>query len=351
MARDYYEVLGLTKGANESEIKKAYRKLVMKHHPDKGGDETKFKEIAEAYETLSDPEKKSNYDRYGHAGKNMNHRASTGGGFGGMSMEDIMNEFGFSTNPFGNARKQKVGRDRQFNVRVTLEEINKGVSKSFKYKRNVPCNTCNGSGGKDVETCPSCNGKGFTIKQMITQMGVMNTQTTCQLCGGEGKIIKTPCSDCNGKGVRYVEESVSVDIPKGAQDGAGLQYAGMGDAIKGGHPGSLFIRITITPHKEFVREGNDLKYNLKLKYHQLILGDKVEVPTIDGGKIRVTIPEYSNIGDNLRVIGKGLPIMNTDNKGNMIIYLDMDIPTKVEGEELELIKKMKKLNENVESTE
>lgn len=346
MARDYYEVLGLKKGATDSEIKKAYRKLVMKHHPDKGGDEEKFKEIAEAYETLSNVEKKANYDIYGHAGRNMHHGRHPGGGFsGGMTMEDLMNEFGFGAG--FNRQREKRGHDISFNIKITLEDVFNGANKKFKYNRKAACTTCNGEGGSGKTTCHGCGGRGFQVRQVRTPMGIMNTQTQCQVCLGEGEVLTDTCGTCNGRGVDTKEEMVSVEIPRGITEQNTLQYAGMGNAIKGGMPGSLFIKISLLSHEHFVRDGNDLKYNLKLTYPQLVLGDKVEIPTIEGNKIRVTVPKYSNIGDNLRISEKGLYLMNTENRGSMIIILDIKMPTNIEGEELKLVEGLKKIQEGV----
>lgn len=339
MDNDYYKLLGLKKDATESEIKKAYRKLALTHHPDKGGDENKFKEIAEAYEVLSNPDKKSNYDKYGHNGVKQGSRAW------GMSMEDFMSEFGHRNYN----RSKKRGSDMQINIKITLEDVYRGVNKSFKYKRTAPCNPCNGEGGTGKQTCSNCGGRGVVIHQMVTNIGVINSQTTCNVCSGTGSTYKDVCNSCNGSGVEIKEEIVNVEIPAGIHDGSTLQYNGMGNAIKGGIPGSLFIVVHILPHKDFIREGNDLKYNLKLKYHQLVLGDKVEIPTINGSKIRIDIPKYSKTGDNLRIIKKGLTPMNSETPGNMIAVLDIEIPSELNNEELELIEKLKNLHKGVDN--
>lgn len=343
MDNDYYNVLGIKKDATESEIKKAYRKLALVHHPDKGGDETKFKEIAEAYEVLSDPEKKSNYDKYGHNSVKQGSRAYDT--YGSMSMEDFMREFGYRNYN----RNKKRGSDMQINVKITLEDVYQGVNKSFKYKRTVPCNPCSGEGGTGKETCSNCGGRGVVIQQMVTNIGVINSQTTCNVCSGTGSTYKDVCESCNGNGIDIKEEIVNVEIPAGIHDGSTLQYNGMGNYVKGGLPGSLFVVIHVLSHKDFIRNGNDLKYNLKLKYHQLILGDKVEIPTINGSKIRIDVPKYSKVGDNLRINGKGLKSVNSTLYGNMIIVLDIEIPSEVNGEELELIEKLKKIHEGVDS--
>ena len=347
MVRDYYEILGLKKGATDKEIKKAYRKLAMEHHPDKGGDENLFKEISEANETLSDKVKKDNYDKYGHTKQRPMQ--------GGVNMEDMMNHFGggmggnpFGGNPFGGHR-EKRGQDIIFNMKITLEEVFNGATKQFKYKRKAACVSCNGAGGTDKQVCGTCDGRGFVITQQMTPMGNFQTQRTCPTCQGEGNVVKKVCNSCKGVGVGNKEELITVNIPKGITEQETLQYSGMGNAIKGGTPGSLLIKINIASHEDFVISGNDLKYQLKLSYPQLVMGDKVEVPTIEGGKIRVTIPEYSKIGDNLRIINKGLNNIRNNFRGAMIIILDIEMPTNIEGEELELIKKLKKIHEGVET--
>lgn len=351
MARDYYEVLGLKKGATDKEIKKAYRKLVMKHHPDKGGDEKVFKEISEANEVLSDKSKRESYDRYGHTNQRA---AQQGGGFGGgfgggMTMEDLMNEFGFGGGPFGGRPREKRGQDIVFNMRITLEDSFNGVTKKFKYKRTSACGSCNGAGGTDEQTCSACRGSGSVMQQRQTPMGVMNAQIPCHTCAGEGKTMKNVCSPCGGKGVKHDDEIVSVDIPRGLSEQETLQYAGMGNAIRGGVPGSLLIKVSIQNHKDFVKAGTDLIHNLNLNYSQLVIGDKVEVPTIDGGKIRVVIPKYSKLGDKLRITDKGLYNTRNEFRGSMIIILGIEMPTLIEGEELELIEKLKKLKEGVDT--
>jgi len=345
MNKDYYRILGVNRNATDSEIKKSYRKLAMENHPDKGGDDNKFKEIAEAYEILSNPEKKLNYDKYGHNGRNMNSGSQAYDTYGGMSMNDFMREFGYRRN----GERVKRGSDMQINIKLTLEDVYQGVNKTFKYKRLVICQRCDGEGGTEKETCPNCNGRGIINKQIVTNMGVFNTQVTCNTCSGTGRIIKNVCDNCNGNGVEFKEEMVNVEIPSGITDGSTLQYNGMGNTIKGGIPGSLFIVVHILQHKDFTRDGNDLKYNLKLKYHQLVLGDKVEIPTINGTKIRIDIPKYSKTGDNLRISKKGLIPMKSETPGNMIVVLDIEMPSEVNNEELELIEKLKNFHKGVDN--
>tara|TARA_R110000803_G_scaffold74903_4_gene139081 strand:+ start:9675 stop:10766 length:1092 start_codon:yes stop_codon:yes gene_type:complete len=360
MVKDYYKIMGMSESDKKlsdkefaTKLKKQYRSLSKKYHPDMNpGDkeaEEKFKEAAEANETLSDKVKKDNYDKFGHTGQ----RPTQGGGFGGgMSAEDLMNNFNFGgrsgRNPFGGQR-EKRGQDILFNMKVTLEDVFNGITKKFKYNRKSACGSCNGAGGANEETCSSCGGNGFVIQQTRTPMGIMNSQTTCHICHGEGKNMKDTCNTCDGRGVDNKEEIISINIPKGISEQESLQYAGMGNAIKGGTPGSLIIKVTISSHKHFTRSGDDIKYHLKLNYSQLVIGDKVEVPTIEGSKIRVTIPEYSKVGDNLRINDKGLNNLRNKSRGAMIIILDIEMPTNVEGEELELVKKLKKLYEGVET--
>lgn len=344
MSKDFYSILGVDKNATDSEIKKAYRKLSKEYHPDVNPDgEEKFKEIAEAYDTLSDKTKRANYDRFGSGGPR-------GGGnpFGGRSMEDIMSEFGFGggSNPFSKQR-QRRGHDLVINVKITLEEAHNGVIKKFKYRRNAPCMTCNADGGTDKKRCTKCNGTGSLMYVVNTPMSQMRNVQECDVCEGSGEIFENVCGTCHGRGIENKEEMVEANIPKGIRDGDGLEYAGMGHGVKKGIAGRLIVKIFITKHDDFVRSGDDLRYTLKLKYPQLVLGDKVEIPTIDGGKIRVTVPAYSNVGDNLRIVNKGLNKLNTNLRGDMIIVLDIDMPKILDDDEKELIIKMKKFHEEV----
>lgn len=341
MSKDYYGILGIEKNATESDIKKAYRKLSKKYHPDVNPDgEEKFKDIAEAYDILSDSNKRANYDRFGSA----NPRG--GNPFGGQSMEDIMREFGFGRgrNPF-TKREQSRGHDLVINVRINLEEVFNGVTKKFKYRRNAPCMTCNSDGGTGKKTCPKCKGNGSIMNVINTPLGQMRQVIDCDQCGGSGSVVENICGTCHGNGTINKEEIVEVMIPKGVKDGDTMEYLGMGHGIKQGTPGKLLIKTFINKHDDFTRNGDDIKHNLKLTYPQLVLGDKVEVPTIDGKKIRVTVPKYSNIGDNLRVVNKGLFKYNSNVRGDMIIILDIDMPSKINDSEKKLIEKLKNIHE------
>jgi len=351
--RDYYKVLGLDKSASDSEVKKAYRKMAIKYHPDKNPDdkesENKFKEAAEAYETLSNKEKREVYDAYGHNGPgnqgNQGHQ-------GGQNMNDIFSSMFGGRDPFNRQReRQRKGQDLILNIRISLEDIFNGSTKKFKYKRNTPCGTCDGAGGKNERNCPTCQGRGHVITHINTQMGVMQQMTECGNCKSIGKIVDDVCNTCNGHGVNLKEEVIEVKTPHGVSDSDTLQYVGMGHGIKSGPSGNLLIRLTTTNHKDFIRNGYDLRYTLKSSYHQLVLGDKIEVPTIEGRNIKITIPEYSKIGDALRITNKGLKHKKSQKRGDMIIILDIEMPTKLSDVERETIEKLKKIGEGVETLE
>jgi molecular chaperone DnaJ len=340
--RDYYEILGIKKGASADEIKKAYRKLAKEHHPDKGGDENTFKEISEAYEVLSDPTKKSDYDRFGH-NKNTNN-------FGGFR-----NPFAGGRNPFTagfDDVKVRVGQDMSLLIKLTLEEIYAGVKKSYNYKRNVSCDSCNGHGGEDTIDCSACGGSGQVIQVFNTPIGQIHQTMTCTSCAGIGKTYKNECKTCKGSGLKNVTETIEVNIPPGVQEGMTFSMQGKGHGVKSGTEGDLHIKIMELPHNTYTRAGADLKMNLKLSYPQLVLGDKVEIKTIDGTKIRVTIPEYSDVGNNLRIPFKGTKLYGKDNRGDLLITLGVDMPKELDDESKSLIIDLKeKLEKNIASKE
>lgn len=343
MSNDYYTILGVDRNADDNTIKKAYRKLAIKYHPDKNPDnkeaEEKFKEIAEAFDVLSNKDKRANYDRFGSA----NPRG------GGPSMDDIFSHFGFNTGGGFGQRKQRRGQDLMLNINVTLDEVFTGVIKKFKYRRNSKCEPCDGMGGTGRKTCGNCGGRGSIVRAFQTPMGIMQQMFDCDECDMTGFIVDNICNSCRGMGIIGSEELVEIQIPKSINDGSTLDYIGMGHAIKNGTTGKLIIRITVKSHKDFVRNGNDLRYNLKLNYEQLVLGDKVEIGTIEKNNIRITIPKYSKIGDNLRITNKGLVIPNTDKRGDMIVILDINMPSNINEEEENLLKEIKNLHEGVAS--
>lgn len=354
MSKNYYEILGVGRNASDDEIKKAYRSLSKKYHPDLNPNnkeaEDKFKEIASAYETLSDKDKRANYDRFGSEGPRM------GGGnpFGGHNMEDIMREFGFGggNNPFGNRNQTRFGQNLVLNLALKLEDVHNGIFKKIKYKRNSPCKSCNSNGGFDKKTCTVCNGTGQRMYIHNTPIGQMRQFVDCDACGTHGHTFDKKCEPCNGSGViNNEEELIDLTIPPGVKDGDVMEYRGMGHATRGGSSGNLLIKFFIERHPNFVRNGDDLRFNLKLKYPQMVLGDKVEIPTIDGSDIRINIPPYSNVGDNLRIVGKGLKRYNIEGRGDMMVILEIEMPTNITDEEKELLIELKKIQNSVASKE
>ncbi len=360
--RDYYEILGVAKTATADEIKKAYRKVAMQFHPDRNpGDkaaEEKFKEAAEAYEILSDTDKKAQYDRYGHAGVSGNGRGGFGGGAGGMNMDDIFSQFGdvFGEDMFGSffGGQQRGGRGGQrsrgtrgSNLRVklklTYEEIAKGVTKNIKVKKHVVCTTCSGSGAKDkgsVQSCGSCGGSGQVRRVQNTFLGQMQTVTTCPTCNGEGSTITVKCGNCKGEGRVYGEETVSIDIPAGVQEGMQLSITGRGNAgERGGSTGDLIILIEEEPHKELHREGLNVAYELHLSFTDAVFGTQIEVPTIDG-RAKIKIPAGTQSGKIFRLKGKGFPAVNSYEKGDQLVQVNVWTPQHVSAEEKALLEKM-----------
>ena len=355
--RDYYEVLEVAKTATVEEIKKAYRKKAIQYHPDKNpGDkeaEEKFKEAAEAYEVLSDPDKRSRYDQFGHQGVN----GGFGGGFGGggMSMEDIFSHFGdifggsfggfggFSSGGSRSRRRTNRGSDLRVKVMLTLKEIATGVEKKIKVKKYVSCKACNGTGaekGTSYTTCSTCNGSGVVTRVQQTILGAMQSTTTCPTCGGEGRIITKKCPECNGEGVRLEEEVITLNIPAGVADGMQLSMSGKGNAARhGGVNGDLLILIEEEPHPELLRDENDLIYNLLLNFSTAALGGTVEVPTIDG-KAKVKIDAGTQPGKVLRLRGKGLPSVNRYGVGDLLVNVSVYVPESLNTEEKRTIEKL-----------
>ena len=365
--RDYYEILEVTKTATVEEIKKAYRKKAIQYHPDKNpGDkeaEEKFKEAAEAYDVLSNPEKRSRYDQFGHAG--VSGAAGNGGPFGGfggegMSMDDIFSMFGdifggrgggfgggfggFSGFGGGGSQQRRYrGSDLRVKVKLTLKEISTGVEKKFKLKKYVPCDQCHGTGAEGdggSETCPTCKGSGSVIRNQQTILGTMQTRVTCSTCGGEGKIIKNKCKKCGGDGIIYGEEVVSVKIPAGVAEGMQLSMGGKGNAGKHyGVAGDLLILVEVEPHQDLIRDENDLIYNLLLSFPTAALGGAVEIPTIDG-KVKVKIDSGTQPGKVLRLRGKGLPNVNGYGTGDLLVNISIYVPEALNKEEKSTLEKM-----------
>lgn len=355
--RDYYEVLGVSKSADATEIKKAYRKLALKYHPDKNpGDkeaEEKFKGAAEAYDVLSNEEKKRRYDQFGHAGVGG---AGQGGFGGGMSMDDIFSQFGDIFGSFGgfsgfggfgggrSARRVNRGTNLRVKVKMNLQEIATGIEKKIKVKKYVACQHCNGTGAKDgksYSTCSTCKGSGQVTRVQNTILGAMQTTSTCPTCEGEGKIINEKCTFCNGEGVLMSEEVISINIPAGVGEGMQLSLSGKGNAARrGGVNGDLIVLIEEEEHPELVRDGNDLLYNVFIGYPEAVLGETVEIPTIEG-KVKVKIEAGTQPGKILRLRGKGLPDVNGYGKGDLLAKVNVWIPKNLSKDEKKLVEKMK----------
>ncbi|HNX44362.1 MAG TPA: molecular chaperone DnaJ [Bacteroidales bacterium] len=353
--RDYYEVLGLSKGASADEIKKAYRQMALKYHPDKNPNnkeaEDKFKEAAEAYEVLSDADKRKRYDQYGHEGlKN---------GFGGFqeftNMEDIFSQFGdIFGSAFGGAfsgfggggrqhRRVNRGTNLRVKVRLTLEEINTGVEKKLKVNKYVQCQHCHGTGsqgGASFSTCSTCRGTGQVSHITSTFLGQMQTTSTCPACGGEGHIIQNKCVHCAGNGIVKGEEIITVDIPAGVSEGIQLSMNGKGNAAaRSGIPGDLIIQIEEARHDELQRDGNNLLYDLFISFPDSALGTTVEVPTLDG-KARIKIDPGTQAGKVLRLKGKGLPSLNSYGKGDLLITINIWTPKNLSRSEREILEQL-----------
>lgn len=352
--RDYYEVLGVNKTASEDEIKKAYRKIAIKYHPDRNpGDkqaEEKFKEAAEAYDVLHDPQKRQQYDQFGFDGP-------MGGGFGGfgagsMNMDDIFSMFGdiFGGHGFGGfggggqrRPQQHRGSDLRLKVRLTLEEINKGVTKKFKVRKDIPCAHCHGTGaenGSGTEQCPTCHGSGIITHTTQSIYGMMQTQGVCPTCNGEGQVIKNKCHECGGKGIIKGEEVVEIKIPAGVAEGMVVNVPGKGNAGQhNGVNGDIQVYIEEIESDIFIRDGNNLVYNLLLDFPTAALGGELEIPTIEGSKLKIKIDGGTQPGKTLRLRGKGLPAIQGygTGHGDLVVNISVYVPKTLSREEKEAI--------------
>ncbi len=356
--RDYYEVLGVSREATIEEIKKAYRKIALKYHPDRNlGDkeaEEKFKEAAEAYSVLSDPDKRRRYDQFGHAGVG----GVGGSGFDGMNMDDIFSSFGdifgdiFGSGfggGFGGRRGSRKRVNKGSNIRITLsltlEEIAKGVTKKIKIKKYVACSHCNGTGAKNgtaFKTCPTCHGSGMVTQVHSSFFGRVQTTSACPTCGGEGRLISENCSYCNGEGVIKKEEIFEINIPAGVEDGMQLRYQGKGNAPKrGGINGDLIVEIKEKEHPHFIRDGENLHYDLHLSFVDAALGTQVEIPTLDG-KVKIKIEPGTQPSKILRLRGKGLPVYGRRDKGDLFVNVNVWVPKKLSKEERQILEKLGK---------
>ena len=358
--RDYYEVLGVDKNVSPEDLKKAYRKLALKYHPDRNpGDkeaEEKFKEAAEAYDVLSNTDKKARYDQFGHAG------LEGAGGFSGqgMSMDDIFSSFGsifgdlfgggggFSFGGFGDARGRGAARptsrgsNLRIKVKLTLEEIDQGVEKKIKVNKYVPCKTCGGTGARNnsFETCSHCHGTGVVTEVRQSLFGHMQTQSVCPYCGGKGKIIKDKCHDCHGDGIVKAEDIMTIKIPAGVSDGMQLSMRGQGNAApQGGVNGDLIIQVEEIPHELFERQENNLFYNAFITFADAAMGASIEIPTLSG-KVRVKIEQGTPSGKVIRLKGKGLPDLNGYSRGDLLVSINVWVPKSLTKEEKAILSQL-----------
>lgn len=356
--RDYYEILGVDRNATEAEIKKAYRQMAIKFHPDKNPGnkeaEEKFKEAAEAYEVLSNADKKARYDRFGHQGM-----GGAGGG-GGMNMDDIFSNFGdifgegspfegfFGGGRSSGGRRQKVGSSIRIKVELTIQEIATGVEKKLKVRKQVSCDTCSGKGAKDstgVKTCGTCGGSGAVRRVQQSFLGQIATTTTCPTCQGEGSTITNKCGSCSGSGKMMGEEVVTVKIPAGVGDGMQMTVNGKGNAAeRGGIPGDLIIQFEEKEDPLLKRDGNNILYECFISFPDAVTGITVEIPTVDG-RAKIPIKAGTQAGEILRLRGKGLPVLNGYGKGDQLVHINIWTPQKLSAEEKVIIEKLK-LSEN-----
>jgi len=355
--RDYYEILGVEKNASEQEVKKAYRKMALKYHPDKNPDdpkaESKFKEAAEAYEVLSNAEKKGRYDQFGHAGMR-----NGGGGFsgGGMSMDDIFSQFGdifggafggafsgFSGGRTQSRRRVNRGSNIRVKVALTLQEISNGVEKKIKVNKYIGCKSCDGSGARNASsfgTCNTCHGTGQVVQVTNTFLGQMQTASTCPSCHGEGKSITDKCPQCAGQGVSRGEDIISLNIPAGVEEGMQLSVTGKGNAgARGGIPGDLLVLIEEKPHPELIRDGHNLLVEKYISISEAALGSSVEVPTIDA-KARIKLQAGTPAGKVMRLRGKGLPDVNGYGRGDLLVTINVWIPKELTKEEKGIMERL-----------
>lgn len=349
--RDYYEVLGVDKNASMDEIKKAYRKCAIEFHPDKNQDKTeeekkiaeeKFKEAAEANEVLSDPNKRAEYDQFGFAGRGGN----------GMNMDDIMEQvmrnmgspFG---SQFGNYRQVQRGSDIRITLLISFEDVFNGSHKTGKYKRNVKCPDCGGKGAineNNIKTCPYCKGTGMLREVMSQGNMIFQSEHPCQHCQATGRMITDPCKKCHGNGIITIEESIEIDVPKGVEENMAITFRNMGNAVQGdGISGNLIAVIKIKPHSIFDRQGSTLYVMKDVSVVDCILGTSSMIQSIDGNVYKFKIRQGTMNGEQYRIVGKGLPVINSDKRGDLIVMIKQEIPKNLNSEEIELLNKLKEM--------
>lgn len=350
--RDYYEVLGVGKNASADEIKKAFRRLAVKYHPDKeGGDEAKFKEINEAYDVLKDAQKRQRYDQFGHAGVG----GASGGGYSGgnpfegfnFNGQNINFDFGDGLGDifsqfFGGGGRQRApqrGRDVEVSLQLTFEEAVFGVEHEFKLDLDAECRHCKGTTvepGYDLKTCPTCHGAGQQVRVMNTMFGAIQQNVTCETCKGRGKVPEKVCTVCHGKGTERRQESIKLKVPAGIDDGATIRVAGRGEAISQGEKGDLYVHIRVKAHKRFTREGDIILSEEHISMVDAALGTEINVETVDG-EVRMKVPAGTQSGTDFKLSGHGVPHMNSERRGPHIVSIIVDVPTKLTKQQKELL--------------
>lgn len=359
MSEDYYDILGVSKDASQEEIKKAYRKLAHKHHPDKGGDEEEFKKVNKAYQTLSDKEKRKQYDRFGKAnggfGGGFNGYQSSGfnGDFNAQDLGDIFGEFfgggfgGFSRNT--NQKRERKGESIKINISISLQEAFTGTVKKKSIKKRNTCDRCDGSGaepGAGKKTCPDCDGTGFTQTRRKTFLGTISQKSTCNTCNGSGEIPKKECNKCNGNGWVESIKELKIKIPAGIKSNQTIRLSGKGQAIKGGTPGDLLVEVRVKNNSQFTRKGDDLHLEKEITYSQAVLGDSVEIPVFNEKgelkKVKLKIPKGSKSGKVIKLSNKGMPTLSGYKRGDLYIKLIIKVPQKISRKQKNLINNLKK---------
>jgi molecular chaperone DnaJ len=351
--RDFYDVLGVSKNASPEELKSAYRKLAVKHHPDKNpGDkasEEKFKEASEAYGILSDQEKKQNYDNFGHAAfeGGGGRQGGFGGGFGGADFSDIFEDFFGDFGGGGRSRNRRNtsnrGSDLRYDLSITLKEAYEGKKQDIKFSTTEKCNTCKGNGSKpghSPDRCTTCGGNG----KIRSNQGFFTVQQTCPQCAGTGEEITNPCIDCNGQGNKQTSKKISVTIPKGVDDGTRIRLAGKGEAgSRGGNSGDLYLFINVHSHELFKRSDENLFFEFPISIADAALGTTIEIPTIDGGKAKIKIPDGTQNGKQFRLKGKGMPYMRGSGNGDLYVQVKMEVPISLNKAQKELLEKFREI--------
>jgi len=353
MSKDYYKILGVEKNASREEIKKAYKKLAKKYHPDlnkEEGSTEKFKEVNEAASVLGNDEKRKQYDQFG---SDFANRGGFGRGFGGFdssafrdfsfNFDDIFESFfggGFSG--FGNRRRSAPrGSDLRFDLEISLEQAAEGLTKNIKFTKNTVCHLCSGKGGHDFETCKTCGGRGRVTRQSRTPFGIFQSTTACPDCKGNGEKPKKTCKKCHGEGIIDEEKELEIEIPSGVDNGSQLRIKGEGEAVKGGTTGDLYIFVTVKKHKYFERDGADIYLDAGVSFSEAALGTKIEIPTIEG-KATLNIPQGTQPGTLLRMKNKGMPYVNQNGKGDQYVKIMVEVPKKVSKKQEKLLKEFDK---------